>query len=244
MEIAVSLRLKFNIWMGAVLAIAVASAGTIVYGELHRSARDHAVETANLLMAVADATRAYTTEYIKPQLDQRLDIAFLPQTVPAFAATETIIALRKRLPEYTYKEATLNPTNPRDRASDWEADLVNTFRANWAPSQIVGERMQGPIPVLYVAKPIKITKPGCLACHSTPAAAPASMIKLYGEANGFAWKLDEIIGAQIVSVPLSTFDETATRIFAIVMSALALLGLLALGVGNLLIGKSEAGKAN
>jgi hypothetical protein len=244
MEIAVSLRLKFNIWMGSVLAIAVAAAGTIVYGELHRSARDHAVETANLLMAVADATRAYTTEYIKPQLDQRLDIAFLPQTVPAFAATETIIALRKRLPEYTYKEATLNPTNPRDRASDWEADLVNTFRANWAPSQIVGERMQGPIPVLYVAKPIKITKPGCLDCHSTPAAAPASMIKLYGEANGFAWKLDEIIGAQIVSVPLSTFDETATRIFAIVMSALALLGLLALGVGNLLIGKSEAGKAN
>lgn len=239
-----NLRLKFNIWMAAVLASAIAVAGTVVHGVLHRSARDHAVETANLLMAVADATRAYTTEYIKPQLDQRLDIGFLPQTVPAFAATETIIALRKRLPAYTYKEATLNPTNPRDRASDWEADLVNAFRADWAPGQIVGERMQGPIPVLYVAKPIKITEPVCLGCHSTPTAAPASMIKLYGEANGFGWKLDEIIGAQIVSVPLSTFDASAARAFAIVMSALALLALLALVVGNLLIGKSAAGKAN
>jgi HAMP domain-containing protein len=221
MEIAVSLRLKFNIWMGAVLAIAVAAAGTMVHGVLHRSTRDHAVETANLLMAVADATRAYTTEYIKPQLDQRLDIAFLPQTVPAFAATETIIALRKRLPEYTYKEATLNPTNPRDRASDWEADLVNTFRANWAQSQIVGERMQGPIAVLYVAKPIKITNPGCLACHSTPAAAPASMIKLYGEANGFGWKPNEIIGAQIVSVPMALPIHNADRAFVAFMWSLA-----------------------
>ena len=75
MEIAVSLRLKLNIWMGACLALAIAVAGTLVHGVLHRSARDHAVETANLLMAVADATRAYTTQYIKPQLDQRLDIA-------------------------------------------------------------------------------------------------------------------------------------------------------------------------
>lgn len=29
------------------------------------------------------------------------------------------------------------------------------------------------------------------------------MIKLYGTANGFGWKLDEIIGAQVVSVPMS-----------------------------------------
>ena len=230
--------------MGGVLAIAVAVAGTMVHGVLHRSAREHAVETANLLMAVADATRAYTTVFIKPQLDPRLDIEFLPQTVPAFAATETIITLRKQFPEYTYKEATLNPTNPRDRTGDWEADLVNTFRADWARSQIVDERMQGPIPVLYVAKPIKITNPACLACHSTPAAAPASMIKLYGEANGFGWKLDEIIGAQIVSVPLSTSEKAVTRTFSIVMGALALLALLALAVGNLLIGRSDAGKAN
>jgi protein-histidine pros-kinase len=244
MEIAMSLRSKFNIWLGAVLAIGVAVAGITVHGVLHRSARDHAVETANLLMAVAEATRAYTTTYIKPQLDQRLDIEFLPQTVPAFAATETIMALRKQFPEYTYKEATLNPTNPRDRTSDWEADLVNTFRADWARSQIVDERIQGRIPVLYVARPIKITSPGCLACHSTPSAAPASMIRLYGEANGFGWKQDEIIGAQIVTVPLSTFDETATRIFSLVMGMLVMVALLALGVGNLLIGRSSAGKAN
>lgn len=230
--------------MGAILVIAVAGAGTIVYGELHRSTRAQAVETASLLMASAEATRVYTTEFIKPQLDKRLDIEFLPQSVPAFAATETVITLRKQFPEFTYKEATLNPTNPRDRASDWEADLVNSFRADWAQSQIVGERMQGSIPVLYVAKPIKVSSPSCLTCHSTPSAAPASMIRLYGEANGFGWKMDEIVGAQIVSVPLSASDEATRRTFTIVVSALVAIALLVLGVGNLLIGKSGAGKTN
>ena len=239
-----SLKIKFNIWMGAILVIAVAVAGTIVYGELHRSARAQAVETASLLMASAEAIRVYTTEFIKPQLDKRLDIEFLPQSVPAFAATETVITLRKQFPELTYKEATLNPTNPRDRASDWEADLVNSFRADWAQSQIVGERMQGSIPVLYVAKPIKVSSPSCLTCHSTPSAAPASMIRLYGEANGFGWKMDEIVGAQIVSVPLSASDEATRRTFTIVVSTLGAIALLVLGVGNLLIGKSGANKTN
>jgi hypothetical protein len=239
-----SLKKKFNIWMGAILVIAVAGAGTIVYGELHRSTRAQAVETASLLMASAEATRVYTTEFIKPQLDKRLDIEFLPQSVPAFAATETVITLRKQFPEFTYKEATLNPTNPRDRASDWEADLVNSFRADWAQSQIVGERMQGSIPVLYVAKPIKVSSPSCLTCHSTPSTAPASMIRLYGEANGFGWKMDEIVGAQIVSVPLSASDEATRRTFTIVVSALGAIALLVIGVGNLLIGKSGAGNTN
>ncbi len=234
-----SLRLKFNIWMTTVLAIAVAAAATILYTELHRNARDQVVQTANLLMAAAEATRAYTTAYIKPHLDQRLDIEFLPQTVPAFAATETIIALRKQFPEYTYKEATLNPTNPRDRTTDWEADVVNMFRADTARTEIVGERTQGPIQALYFAKPIKVTNPSCLSCHSTAATAPASMVKLYGEANGFGWKQDEIIGAQIVSVPLSIADKAADRTFAIALGALATLALLALGTGNLLLGKSR-----
>ncbi|WP_413769305.1 DUF3365 domain-containing protein, partial [Vibrio vulnificus] len=81
-----------------------------------------------LMMEAALAIRAYTVSQIKPHLDPMLAERFLPQTVPAYAATETLNELRKNHPEYAYKEATLNPSNPRDRASDWEADLVAGFR--------------------------------------------------------------------------------------------------------------------
>jgi hypothetical protein len=236
------LRLKFNVWMGTVLSIAIVISGVVIYSDLYQSARANAVKTASLLMAAAESTRDYTTTFIKPQLDRRLDIEFLPQSVPAFAATETIISLRKQFPEYSYKEATLNPTNLRDRASDWEADLINSFRTGWEQSQIVGERLQGQIPVLYVAKPIRIKTADCLTCHSTPSAAPASMIRLYGEVNGFGWQLEEIVGAKIVTVPLSSYDSEIMQAFIKLMGVLVLIALLAIGLGNLLIGKSAAGK--
>ena len=232
-----SLRLKFNLWMSTALVVGVIVASFLIHGVLQRDARQQVLLRANLLMAAAEATRSYTTSFIKPQLDQRLEIEFLPQTVPAFAATETVMALRKQFPEYTYKEATLNPTNPRDRTTDWEADVVNAFRADAARTELIGERTQGPIQALYIAKPIKIVDPSCLSCHSTAASAPPSMIKLYGEANGFGWKQGEIIGAQIVSVPMSVSEGTSSGTFYQIVGALVALALLALAVGNVLIGR-------
>ncbi|MGL4962675.1 MAG: c-type heme family protein, partial [Inquilinus sp.] len=47
----------------------------------------------------------------------------------------------------------------------------------------------------------RVTDESCLVCHSTPEAAPASMVDIYGRDNGFGWKLGDTIGAQVVSVP-------------------------------------------
>jgi protein-histidine pros-kinase len=140
--------------------------------------------------------------------------------VPAFAATETINEIRKKYSEYSYKEAALNPTNPRDRATDWEADVVNSFRQTPDQGMIIGERTVGNTRGLYIARPIKISNPACLACHSTPAAAPASMLRIYGEANGFGWKHNEIIGAQIVSVPADVPLQKAQAAFWTVLASL------------------------
>jgi protein-histidine pros-kinase len=75
-------------------------------------------------MEAASSIRDYTHPQIKPLLETQLKYKFLPQSVPAFSATEQFNDLRKKYPEYFYKEATLNPTNPRDHATDWEVDVV------------------------------------------------------------------------------------------------------------------------
>jgi protein-histidine pros-kinase len=46
------------------------------------------------------------------------------------------------------------------------------------------------------------------------------MLALYGTANGFGWKLNEVIGAQIVSVPMSLPIEQARNTFYTFMGAL------------------------
>jgi protein-histidine pros-kinase len=187
---------------------------------LQKNAKQAVSYNAGLMMETALAIRGYTVEQVKPHMEMQLMRVFLPQTVPAYAATETLNALRKNYPDYFYKEATLNPTNPRNRASDWEADLVNKFRISADAKELIGERDTPTGRSLYIARPIKISNAACLSCHSVPSAAPATMLKLYGEANGFGWKHNEIVGAQVVSVPMSLPIQDAERAFYTFMASL------------------------
>jgi hypothetical protein len=79
---------------------------------LLRNARAEIQDNARIMMEPALAVRAYTVSQIKPLLDTQMRYKFLPQTVPSYSATEYFNILRKTFPEYAYKEATLNPTNP------------------------------------------------------------------------------------------------------------------------------------
>ena len=198
-----SLLIKFNLILILCFGIALVPAYLITRDLLQKNARTQVVQHARLMMQTALATRGYTNKQIKPLLAARLAEEFLPQTVPAYSATEIFNTLRETYPEYTYKEATLNPTNPRDRTVDWEADLVNAFRSDVKLPEIIGERDASLGRALYLARPITITDPGCLSCHTTPEVSPASVVKRYGTSGGYGWKLNEIIGAQIVSVPMA-----------------------------------------
>jgi protein-histidine pros-kinase len=51
-------------------------------------------------------------------------------------------------------------------------------------------------------------------------AAPKTMVDHYGPANGFGWKLDEPIGAQLVSVPMSVPLARAGHVFLVFMGSL------------------------
>ncbi|WP_138514809.1 c-type heme family protein [Rhodoferax bucti] len=215
------LRLKFNLVLITVFLVGFAAASMMSRQLLQENARDEVIRNARLLMDTAIAVRSYTVEQIKPQLDPQLAEVFLPQTVPAYAATETLAHVQKKYPDYSYKEATLNPTNPRDRATDWEADLVQQFRQSSDAKELISERMGATGRQLYIAKPIQISNAACLACHSVPAAAPASMLKVYGEANGFGWKHNEVIGAQVVTVPMEIAIRNADRALNTFMLSLA-----------------------
>ena len=215
-----SLIVKFNLILLLVFAVALVPAAYLSDQLLQTNARTQIVQNARIMMQTALATRGYTNKQIKPLLAPRLADEFLPQSVPAYSATEIFNNLRESNPEYTYKEATLNPTNPRDRTVDWEADVVNAFRADGKLAEIIGER-DGPLGrSLHLARPIKITDAGCLACHTTPEVAPASVVKAYGTSNGYGWKLNETVGAQIVSVPMAVPVAMAEKAFQTLLGTL------------------------
>lgn len=195
------LLLKVNIVMVIVFLIGLAASYTVADRLLQQNARSEIQDNARIMMESALAVRAYTVSQIKPLLETQMRYKFLPQTVPSYSATEYFNILRKSFPEYAYKEATLNPTNLRDRAVEWEVDVVNHFRENADAKELVGERVAATGKTLYLARPLRIVDEKCLACHSSVTAAPPTMVDQYGPSNGFGWRLKDVIGAQVVSVP-------------------------------------------
>lgn len=214
------LTLKFNLVLILVFAIGLGITGVLSWNILQENARKEVIERAGLMMEAALAVRSYTVSEIRPLLALQMTKEFLPQSVPAYAATQSFSKLREKHPEYTYKEATLNPSNPRNRAVDWENDIVQEFRNNPDHQEIIGVRDTPTGQSLYLARPMQIKHPGCLSCHSTVEAAPKTLLKKYGTANGFGWKMNEIVGARIVSVPMTVPLQKAEHAFRTFMGSL------------------------
>src|SRR5262249_46214752 len=235
--VRMGLRLKFNLVLLVVCVLGLAATGSVSWGLLQRNARAEVVRNADLMMEAALAIRSYTVAQVRPQLAVQMAQTFLPQSVPAFAATETLNQLKKKYPDYFYKEATLNPTNPRNRAADWEADLVQEFRNRAGVTELTGERDTPTGRSLYIARPLQIKDPACLSCHTTPEAAPAPMIKLYGPSNGFGWKLNDVVGAQVVSVPMTLPIRNAERAFFTFMGSLTAVFALIFVVLNVMLSR-------
>jgi protein-histidine pros-kinase len=219
------LLFKFNLIFVLVMALGVAVSGWISRGMLQEQARQEVLGGARLLMEQATAVRAYTSGQITKLLAPQMQDEFLPQSVPSYSAVEVLKALQGKYPDFAYKEATLNPTNLSDRATDWEADIVNNFRnGSDGAKEIIGDRETPAGRNLYLARPLQIKDGRCLTCHSTADAAPKSMIDKYGSANGFGWNLNEVVGAQIVSVPMDVPVQRAWNTFKVFMGLLIALG--------------------
>lgn len=215
------LLVKFNLILILVFGSGMVAAGYFARDFLQQSAHDQVVQQARLMMGSALAMRTYTSKQVGPLLQehQKQINTFLPQTVPAYSATEAFNYLHTDYPDYTYKEATLNPTNLRDRAVDWESDVIQVFRTHPEQKEFSGERDTPAGRSLFLAKPIVAVGP-CLQCHETWQQAPAALVRVYGKDNGFDWKMGDTVGAQIISVPMSVPLGIADRAFRSLMISL------------------------
>jgi methyl-accepting chemotaxis protein len=229
------LMTKFNLILLVLFGLGGLAISQLAYSFLIGNARRQVLQEAELMMASARAVRDYTSSNLAPLLSHKVKstTSFHAETVPAFGATTTFNKLRQHYPDYGYKEATLNPTNLQNRASDWEADIIQQLREHPEQKDVVGERDSATGRSHYLATPIEVI-PSCMECHSTASVAPASMIASYGTANGFGWKPGEIVAAQIVSVPMSVPVQIANEAYhrlLIYLIATLILTVLALDAG-------------
>jgi len=215
------LRAKVNLTLCGAFAVGLIIAAGGSYKVLTDDAVDDSVRDARVMIESASAIRAYTAEQVSPLLQQLMKVQFLPHAIPSFAAQTNFRLVQKKLPEYTYREPTLNPTNVNDRAAGWEADIINDFRANPTVTESISTRDTPLGKFLVLARPMKVGSEACMTCHDTAERAPATMVALYGTQNGFGWHVGDIVAAQVVSIPLSVPMQRAYKTLLLVMAALA-----------------------
>lgn len=223
---------KLNLILVLIFLSTIVSCGSLLSHILENKVEQEVANKAFLAIETMNSVRNYTSNQIKPELSDRLatEVAFLPETVPAYSAREVFENLRKNAyyQNFSYKEATLNPTNLRDKADEFETAIVEKFRQNNSLKQLTGFRSMRKRDFYYVARPLAVDKVSCLQCHSTPQNAPQSLINTYGNRHGFNWQLNEIVAAQMVSVPATQVFAAADKLKWSIISIITLFFLIAI----------------
>ena len=233
------IKQKFTIILLVILIFVLSMCGFSLSAILRQNAEREIASTGLLLMETMISVRQYTNDQVKPNLEDKLETEFLPQTIPAYSATEVFDNLRKKAKygQFFYKEATLNPTNPRDKADRFETEIIERFKSDTNLKEWQGFRSGVALNMFYIARPLVVSDPSCLECHDTPERAPKTQIENYGNVGGFGWKLNEIIGAQVISVPASTVIEKANQYSFLIVGIVSIVFVGILFLVNLLLNR-------
>jgi methyl-accepting chemotaxis protein len=229
-----NLAVKVHLVLAGTLAAGLTVCAGLAHHFLNVEANARTVDNSRLVMEAADAVHSYTGKRIKPLLEAQLKYEFQPESKPNFSAIQLLGALQKGELNVSYKEVALNPTNPRDRASEWESAVITRLRKDDKLGEIVGESDTPAGRVHYLARPITVRDAACLQCHGAADAAPQTVLDKYGKVNGFGWQMNETIGAQIVAMPSAERSEQVLAawrkvvlalgaVFAVVFVALSVL---------------------
>jgi len=146
---------------------------------------------AQTVLSFGEAAREYTRETLSPAVAAHTPKLIFEANSATFVARGTFEALRKRLPEYTFREAALRPLNPLNRATEEEAALIQRFRDDPSLTELSGFRTVDGKEQFFVARPIRV-EAKCMQCHDTPERAPPELVQRYGSTSGFGWKEGEI----------------------------------------------------
>lgn len=222
------LGVKLNLILLSVCLIIILITGLLLSNVLQKNAEQEVKDKALVLIETMTSVREYTTKQVNqgtikklsPELE--LDGQFIKTSVPAYSANEVFENLqnREQYSDFFYREATLNPTSISDQADRFETPIIEKFRSQPDLQEQSGFRKISAGNLFYIARPLKVSDESCLVCHSTPDRAPASQIKTYGRDGGFGWELNEIVGAQMISVPASKVFAEARRLQFLVIGIL------------------------
>jgi hypothetical protein len=98
--------------------------------------------------------------------------------------------------DYYYKECAINARSPENEADDYEKAFILDLQKDPNLVEKTAVRTFDGKPYFVVLRKGRMLEAACVRCHSTPANAPADLVKQYGESGAST-------AASAISCPLS-----------------------------------------
>jgi signal transduction histidine kinase/DNA-binding response OmpR family regulator len=206
-----TLSSKFAAVNVILLLVTLGGSAVLIAQRQQKNLEEAALLRARMVLSFGEACREYARDTLSPAVRQHTDQLILEANSATFVARGTFEALRKRIPEYSFREASLNPLNLANLANEHERQLIERFRNEPELSEISGFRDQNGHEQFFVARPL-VTKTVCLECHDSPETAPAELVERYGREHGYGWRAGDIASTVMVTVPTDDIHgrETAS----------------------------------
>lgn len=222
---------QFSLFLFLVWLLVSGSTIGLLSRHLNSQAEQAVKERAEIVLTSMQAVRNYTRDHVQPLLKDSGDVgAFVQESIPNFAARKIFADFKQQDPlleDFSYKEATPNPTNPTDVADSFETDIFNQLRqfVQAEPRGLSGYRLLDGKKLFYMAQPLVMNDVSCLECHGRVEDAPQYLLDMYGDRNGFNWQLNDVVAAQMVYVPADIiFDRGRQNLRTVTKTLLGIFG--------------------
>lgn len=237
MGVTMSIRAKFILAIIVCLSLTMFLGGAYLQKLQTDILEQEARNRIKIVLNFTHATRSYVEEKLRPVLEGELHGKMVLEGMSATFVTRSLIEIfRKTMPNYLYKQATLNPLNLFNQADDFENKLIQAFQKNPNLKETTGYRNLNNEELFYFAQPIRV-KSHCLQCHSEPQIAPQEVTARYGNTHGFFWKEGDIASALMLYVPTKDLKKQAAILFNALLTAFVLLTLIIIAVVYILFDK-------
>jgi len=205
------IRMRSILVMGILGFLAIGVLGFTSYRLSMNNALAEAEIKSDLVMNYAMASREFTRVSQSPLVRQLVEPdRFYPEIMSGFATARGIYEeFEKTYPGYIFRQATIDPLHPVNKADAQELEIIQRFDADRNLGNQKGILVRDGVEVFYTATPFSVQSQNCLICHGDPANAPKDQIEIYGDTNGYWWNMDDMVAAFIVYVPVADAISSA-----------------------------------
>jgi two-component system, NtrC family, sensor kinase len=209
-----NLRLKFITGLVVFIMALGVCISLIMYFHINSIMESEISQRSKMLLAQSDAVQDYVKSELRPEM-----FAALPEgrfILKAMSSSYISRAVMTRLnikdaSRYHYRRVAMNARNPSSVPDGIESDLIAFFRQNpdarvWEnTTHVQGEEYH------LVARPVVFGK-SCMSCHGVPEDAPVELIDIYGDQNGFHYRVDEVGGVVVAGFPVAMITSPAKEL--------------------------------